>query len=217
MLTDLLHNVVQQSHDIANIEILIAYDEDDLPTVKLVPQLSAEFPWARFYGRSRGTNCSDQYFNWLWRYSLGRYLWALNDDVLIETKDWDLLAWQKIQAFAPAQTDDILFGYTSDRHPRGPAYYSEFPFLSRAATEVLGYLLPPFFPGYGADNYIHALFLAIDRIVDMGEIKVRHICPPDATAHTHPWSNVRNDSQAPQDIEKLRSSLRPARLPSNII
>lgn len=96
----------------------------------------------------------------------GDWIMLANDDVIMETKDWDLILKSKIQEFpdqlALLWPDDNMFG----------ARLSCFPIFSRKAAELVQ-LFPAPYRRYKLDDTIYAIFPRKRRVF-LSEILLRH-------------------------------------------
>lgn len=203
-LTTLARNVRDLTDDISEVEMLVAIDDDDLALNAIAPGLMKEYNWLHIYTRPRSTNCSEDYINWLWRKSSGRYLWVLNDDIRIATGHWDTVMREAIQRFEPAKEDDILLGCVHDGSvSQGIDHYCEFPVISNAGAQALGYCLCPRQPGWHADSFIHAVYSAVKRVADIRCVQVTHYRPADVIHYNLPWTTLDKNQSISEDVDKL--------------
>ena len=162
--------------------------------------------WNRIVKRAKAENIS-----------IGEYIFILNDDVVFLTKDWDKIAYEKLES---AKTKDgILYGKTYDtsvdRPPGGE--YSSFPVVSRSAFNTLGFVMHNDFVGLGGDSAIFRVYRAINRVVDLTDIQLDHtlhneiskVLIPDLTAYHMRLNSAKNlvdptTLDVSKDIEKLQ-------------
>lgn len=85
-----------------------------------------------------------------------RYFWAMNDDVVIESNDWDV---------------EIL--KIPDGH-LGQGEDFSFPILTRTHLELFGEFFPEQLPGEGADVFVHEVYSSAGLLVQNPEIKTKH-------------------------------------------
>lgn len=170
LLANLIGSIVNTTEDIKSIELLIAYDLDDIPTEQFLRGL--DLPWLKAFGKERGNSLSHDYQNWLFRKSVGRNLFVLNDDVEFKTPSWDIIALRKIHP------DGIYYGWTADstniRINNSHDAYACFPIIGRKAVEILGWLMHEYYEGNSADIFVYNVFREVGRIVDLSEILVQH-------------------------------------------
>ena len=91
-----LHSLLSRSQDPTNIEILIAYDEDDVESATFFA--SSEWTqWVKDHNTQAqtfavtrwGYKQLHEYYNFLSRHSQGSWLLIWNDDASMETTGWD--------------------------------------------------------------------------------------------------------------------------------
>lgn len=178
------------------IEMIITVDNDDIGSVNFVKNLQLRKSLLNFkpiIGDRPKSLCAS--YNNMARQARGKYLFVMNDDVEIQTKNWDKIAWDKIEEFKKKNNfqDDIIYGMTSDTSIDKPAgkTYASFPIISKKAVDVLGFFMYEEFVGLGGDSSIIKIYEQVNRIVDMQEIVVDHVyhntifkvMAPDQTAH----------------------------------
>jgi hypothetical protein len=87
--------------------------------------------------------------------SRGRYLMAMNDDVLLRTPKWD----DKVRRVLDAVRDDIFLAHVND------LLFGQslccFPMVSRAFCELAGGFCPEEYERYRIDDYIHEAFVLL--------------------------------------------------------
>lgn len=176
LLDNFLFSVQQTTKDLNNIEILIRYDDDDHETEEYS---TADFPFSvKFSKGQRLTNLIAS-FNEMARAAKGENLFVCNDDIQILTPGWDQIALEKISAYKKNNNikDNIYYCRTDcnsiDRdQTKG---YCSFPIISKECVNVLGFFMYDKFVGLGGDSSIYLLYNAIDRVIDIPEIKIDHI------------------------------------------
>lgn len=199
-LFDFINSIKNGVNDKTNVEILIRIDEDDEESLKL-----AEYKFdfnVSFYCGQRPTNLLKA-INEIAFETKGENIFICNDDMRITTKNWDLIAINKINEYKKINNikDNIYYCKTdcnsADRyHDKG---YCSFPIISREAVETVGFFMHESFVGLGADHGIYRVYQSIGRVIDLQDIKVDHIfhrtikdvMNPDLTA-----IEMRNNSAA---------------------
>jgi hypothetical protein len=193
LLANFCRTVEENTFDKENIEMLVACDDDDKETIETLKNM--KYPWLKYYVRPRGNSISRDYQNWLYPHSKGEYLFVLNDDVELKTKNWDQIALQKIQDYP--HKDGIFCGWIADdtkvRIRDKKDAYSCFPLFTRKAVNALGYLMNEYYGGWSADIFIYNVYKEIDRILDMSEILVQH--------YTH-WLGNRERDETNRSMER---------------
>jgi len=202
-LSALLDSIAETADDLSRVEVLVAVDVDDKETLAwLSPTshdqldeglvLSGKWPFAlKFLIMKRAVNFSQEYYSRLYRFSAGRYIMALNDDVCFLTKGWDTLALKTLDAFKARFADGCVLGKCDDGYK---ARYPCFPVLSREAVEITRgcqwrgwnaeqpYYFHPGFTAWGADIHICRLWdsYPLKRMVELPFV-VDHV-----SHHNHP-------------------------------
>jgi hypothetical protein len=203
------------------IEFVITADDDDLETINFLNTLKDRntFEFKTIIG-PRLNNLIKSFNNMALK-AKGKYLFVLNDDSEIQTKNWDTIALEKINKYKLDNDikDDIIYCATEDnsvdRHKeRG---YSSFPIISLESVKALGFFMYEQFVGLGGDSSIYKLYHGINRVIDLREIELDHvyhnnffsIMSPDLTAHEM-RVNTQNNYVDPylfevsNEIEKLK-------------
>lgn len=158
----------------AKIEVLVAYDQEDNITAEVAPHLMELFPWLKMYRIPRITNIA-AYQNWLFRISNGKYIILVNDDCVFETMCWDTIAMSVIKERGPK--DGVFYGWISDGHDggRNMGRYSNMPLISKRSASILGYVMNEHFKGWTADAFLHSIFHKAGRVIDIGDVFIRHL------------------------------------------
>lgn len=136
MLRTSLLSLADKAHDTGNLEILLAFDNDDTATYKWVeqnvlPELDqrgVEYSCMSF--ERMGYIRLNEYYNALSAEAKGNWLFFWGDDAIMETQDWDL----------------AILSETRFRVLRAPAHNSHpiaiFPIVPRKWYEIFGYFSP---------------------------------------------------------------------------
>lgn len=177
LLSDLCNSLDSTAADKSNFEMIAAYDLDDTATCNIMPQLEARYPWFKSNGRNRSNNISKDYHNWLKDQVAGDYVIICNDDTVMRTYHWDVVAMQKITNYLSDKPDGIFYGWIADSllDRAGGVGYCCFPMLSKKAIEIIGYAMHPYYTGWNADIHLYRLFQSIDRVLDLSEVWIDHI------------------------------------------
>ena len=106
--------------------------------------------------------------------SRGRYLMAMNDDVLLRTQDWD----DQIRLMLDAVRDDIFLVHVNDKL-FGPKLCC-FPLVSRTFCNMAGGFCPGEYERYRIDDHIHQIFSLLaanghNRIFYLPNIVFEHL------------------------------------------
>ncbi len=129
-----LKTLLDRTADITGIEVLLAVDRDDQPTIDhclnvLKPWLESVNCSYKFLQFDRlGYGRLHQYLNELSTHACGRWLFFYNDDAAMETAEWDQIVLDNGNEFY------LLRAETNHKHP-----YAIFPILPREWVEITGY------------------------------------------------------------------------------
>ncbi len=204
LLVDCIHSFWQNTNNLDRIEFCFYCDSEDSETLDCYENYLKKLPLdIRIYVGPRPSSLNAAN-NLLASQATGRYLQNINDDLLLTTKSWDTIALRRIEEFKRDNNikDDIIYGKTqcNSIDHSSEIEYSSFPLVSLEAFKTVGFLMPETFRGLGADNYIYRIYNEINRVVDLSEIKMRHILHetleqvmnPDETAarmRANSWAN----------------------------
>jgi hypothetical protein len=178
LLDSLLNSIVQNTADQKNCEVITVIDSDDRVTRRFMERFQNTCPFARFVVRDRAPNLNDDYLNWAWRnFSTGDNIIVVNDDVVIKTPNWDRLIMADLSRYLSDKPDGVAYGWIQDglTSRAGGMNYCCFPLITRKAADVLGFVMPPQFPGWGADIGIYRIYSAVNRICDLSSVYFEHI------------------------------------------
>lgn len=169
LLKNFLNSVRNNTADLDNLEVLISCDNDDIPTLDMLDSFEDPFNIS-YESIPRDRRLNDRLTN-LAKQTQGRYIFNINDDCELMTKDWDIPTYRILDSCG-----NIIYGRTSDNsvdHSPNVKYCS-FPIISRDAFDALGYFMSSKFGGLGADVHLFRIFDALDLVVDV-PIYIRHI------------------------------------------
>ena len=208
----------------SEIEFVITADDDDVETVMFLKTLKdrGTFEFKTIVGpRIKNLHKS---INNMALQAKGRYLFVLNDDSEVITKDWDKIFLEKIREYKQQRgiKDDIIYAATRDNSVDkvvGKGYAS-FPIVSSEAVKALGFFMYDEFVGLGGDSSIFRVYEGAGRVVDMSKIELDHvyhsnifnIMSPDLTAYEmrvnsseHPVDPFNIDVS--NEVRKLREAI----------
>lgn len=181
---ELLKKINENTKDLSKIQVLFYVDEDDKETIDFLKselyfnsvgegkiELSA-------FIRPRPSSLNEA-INYLASQAKSQYLFNINDDCQIITKDWDEIILNKIAAFKTQNNikDDIIYCKTGDNSIDRDASkgYCSFPIISRQAVDAIGLFMYPQFVGLGGDSSIFRVYNELNRVVDCSEIQLDHV------------------------------------------
>ena len=129
-----LISLVDKAHDVSKLELLLAFDHDDVESIAyfnetIAPELKSKGCRYFCYGFERlGYLRLNEYLNSLAKTAKGRWLMFWGDDAIMISQDWDLRITE--------HTDfSVLRIPTHNCHP-----YAIFPIVPREWYEMFGYL-----------------------------------------------------------------------------
>ena len=181
LLENLLISIQATTTNKADIEVIVAYDFDDTPTAARVSLWSERFKdlSVQFHGRVRSKQLNKDYINWMTKnFTSGKYIWGVNDDVLFQTPNWDVLAWDLLEAYLKDKPDGVVYGQTDDGTLNKPAIgiFSCFPIISKVAADAMGGFFDDEFWSWNADIAVYYVYERLGRIIDLRDtIKVEHL------------------------------------------
>lgn len=194
LLNNLLKSIRDNTENINQVEVLVGIDHDDTTTQNVVKILTDSYPFMQFHSRKRSSWLNRDYLNWLYNeFSKGDYIIVCNDDVVFETKNWDIIMLAKLNSYLADKPDGIVYGYINDAliNRQGLGYCC-FPLISRAAAEAAGFAIPPEYPAWSADVALWRVYSALNRICDISEVMIKHISHHSGT---RPRDSINNHVQ----------------------
>jgi hypothetical protein len=178
LLDSLLHSIVNTVGDKSNCEVICVIDTDDRVTKRFLDRFKTSCSFVRFVVRDRAPNLNDDYLNWAWRnFSTGRNIIIVNDDVVFKTANWDSIILAHLDKYLADKPDGIAYGWIEDglKSRAGGLRYCCFPLITRKAAETVGFVMPPEFPGWGADIGLFRIYSAVNRICELPGVAVDHV------------------------------------------
>ena len=187
----LLTSIVETTYDKTNVEVLIAYDVDDIPTRDFliatnadgVTQLQLNFPdlIIKAFGRQQSPFINRDYYNWLADKATGDFLWVMGDDLKILSPNWDSIAFDRLEVYLENKPDRVVYGNIDDGTPPPkdqPKFFCCFPIFSKEAVKALGFVFHNEIATWGADFAIYHIYGSseIDRMCNLFDVKIDHIC-----------------------------------------
>jgi hypothetical protein len=103
-----------------DIEIILVVDKCDVVLKPMIPELEARYKnlHLRFFIVDRSEHFVRDYYNFAARQANGRWVLAINIDVVFMTMGWDKIIASRMEEAASACGDDILYGIVKDGLPR---------------------------------------------------------------------------------------------------
>ena len=171
----LINSIIENASDVSKVELWVGWDEDDAETESVMELVEKEgIPIDIYSYRNSGegtgicNTCDDPVLNRhadmltpMSQASDGDYLWVLNDDVTIQTTNFDLYLEEFIENYLKDKPDRIAYCQTHEifrlpdrgvvERDRLKAHYSCYPLITRELFDVLGFFLPHELTQSGSD------------------------------------------------------------------
>jgi aspartyl/asparaginyl beta-hydroxylase (cupin superfamily) len=191
-LATLLRSVARTTRAAHRIEVLCYVDADD-PALPGYRRLAHEAENRLGFGRlvlAVGEPVGvPGAWNALAARATGDYLLMANDDQFYVDHGWDAILDRRLDALAAQCPDEVLCLYfDAGQYPEGGC---DFPIISRAWYETLGYYVPEIFQQWQAERWIFDLARRIDRLYPVAGVLVEHLhyqdykAPFDTTYQRH--------------------------------
>lgn len=192
LLKNILGSIAGTTANIKDIEVLVAYDEDDTATKNFIQLNSGLYPFVSWNMTKQSKNFSKDYYNWLFTMSTGKWIIVCNDDSEFRTQGWDTIAENAINAYI-GNKPSVFMGWIEDglgdARLFDMANYCCFPLFGRDGVKAVGYIFPERIPTWGADIWARKLYDTIGRVVVL----------PFTIFHLNHWNHTR-----PQDAVNKR-------------
>jgi glycosyltransferase involved in cell wall biosynthesis len=179
----LLGTLKENTNNPDRIEVLFAYDEDDIITEAYLQHCKNRFPFSiRIFSREQSDFFNRDYYNWLADKAMGEFVWVIGDDLLFIKEDWDVFLIQKINEYLSTHQTRIIYINIKDNTPP-PAEnlprYANFPLISKEAIRVVGFFMPPEIPSWSGDYLVYLIYCGAktNRILEMEEELLHHVSP----------------------------------------
>jgi len=177
LLKNILHSILSTVSNEEDIEVLVAYDDDDQKTKEFINAFGNGHGIIRWVECKRSLNFSRDYYSHCAKMATGRWLLICNDDAEFRTMSWDVLA-DQVLSEAVGTGPDVIYGWVEDglgKHRMSQFNdYTCFPILGKAGVDALGCVFPDDIPTWGADIWARYLYGQIRRVVKV-PITVFHL------------------------------------------
>lgn len=192
LLKNLISNIEKTTKFLDKTEVLIRIDDDDKESVEFAAENTKSY--VKFFIDKRAASLN-ACLTFLAQQSSAEFVFQINDDCEILTQNWDEIILNKIQEYRSSKKikDRILYvGVEDNSMDKTPgAKYSSFCAISKKAIDVIGLIMYEEFVGLGGDSSIYRVYEAIDRVLNVPEVKMDHfyhssyfaVVNPDLTAH----------------------------------
>lgn len=177
LLENLCRSLISTTQNHNNIEVLVGCDHDDSVYKNKQSYLEETFKRInlKLYFRNRSSYLNRDYLNWLFKFSCGKYIIALNDDCEFVNRNWDEISLPVLNSFQGRNKDGVVYGHTETFTGKPNLCY--FPLLSRVACDAAGMVMPPERTSWSADYDLHFIYThhLVNRHLPLPELKIRHI------------------------------------------
>lgn len=186
-----IDSIITQANNKENFEIHLGIDDDDISIIPMIKELKKIYSDYNIFEhvRVRSNSLVDSYINWMGaNFCKGDYLFILNDDCIVKTKNWDVVAYNALENFLKNKKDRIVCGMPEDLiDPHGHKNsweftFSCFPIISKEATKALGFVLDPAYLHSHSDYDICELYSTVGRGVDLRKLLIVQNQPPEIKA-----------------------------------
>lgn len=167
-LDSFLKSLLENTSCINNIEIIIYIDRDDTESQKYE---NKDLNITKLIGPKLTMG---QYNSVCYRHCVGNIVMLVNDDLVIETKNWDKILKSRLNEFP----DDIFLAFPNDGINK--SNLCSFPILSRKTCDALVHPFPPLYKRLFIDTHIMDVFIRLSkyekqRVIYLDEIKFTHL------------------------------------------
>lgn len=180
LLNNFLSSVEETVSDFNNVEVLLAYDNDDEQMKVHAERIKNDYKIdIRLFSVDRSGNFNRDYYNFLASKSTGDYLMICNDDCMFVTKNWDEIASKQIEAkmwrdriayiqFNDGEMEEYRKIWQRDKD------YGCFPLVTKEVYRALGEVLCDKYVNWGADIFLWEVFRNANRIIKVPDVDVIH-------------------------------------------
>jgi hypothetical protein len=167
-----LDSVFQNTHQINNLEILFAIDNDDGISLINIEKMQHKYSkiLIKYFTRNRSEMLNEDYYNWLGRQAQGDMLWIMGDDVVIVQPKWDVYITNTLECYFSKYPDRIVCASIKDNTPPPSHRLPKYPCFPMFSKETIiaqeGWLLHPKVPTWGADYVTYCIFKPLGRLLE---------------------------------------------------
>lgn len=161
----LLNNIKTSCEFPDKVETIFYVDEDDTETIGELQTLGANY----HINRADSIVLFSDMWNKILYKSSGDILFTGGDDIEFKTFGWDT----QIRNIFDNHSDKILLIGTEDGIQHGNL--AVHPFVHKNWVNTLGYILPPYFKYWYADNWLTDVARTINRYMYLPNIVIQHV------------------------------------------
>ncbi len=177
-LSRLFESIKNTVSNFADIELLVARDEDDKGSKDRINSL-LQYYKIKVFSRPRSEWLNEDYYNWLAKEAKGQYIWALADDLVLMQKSWDKTIYNRLEGYLVDKPDRIVcavIAHNTHFKKENVRIIPSFPLISREAIKAVEFFLPPQLPTWGADIILSRLYGKLHRLLQIEDkCYVNHI------------------------------------------
>ena len=217
LLQGCLRSFFDNARDPTKVEVVLLCDYDD-PTATNFGAIVPNPAWnVKVVFQHRSRRMIRDYNNYGSQCSTGKYIWQLNDDFEMTTKEWDAILKERIDAFLADKPDRILYVQVDDSTHTNWEVAAEWgcccPIISRESLDAMNAFMPSEIDMWGADVELWHIFqlLPESRVVNaIPEVKLLHhsrhneTAPPDELSHHVEAVSIKRDLQIPELVAYTR-------------
>ena len=168
----LYKNLTETIGQVKEVELLLKVDDDDR-----FPHI--EGSWIRVFRGARSEFLQRDYYNFLAEKAYGNYLWAIGDDIVFQTKNWDKHLEKKIEDLLKNIPDRIAYIYVDETDSQ--AKHPCFPLITKEAFKALGMYFHPELMSWGADRTLFEVYSGINRVFHVPGVAIKHLSYHDGS------------------------------------
>ena len=168
----LLDSIKTTTKNPQNIEVLFACDEEDSSSINNIKSAQQRLPELsiKYFTRKRTSHINKDYYNWLATFATGDYLWISADDLRFLQESWDVMILEQLNYYFKDKPDRIACISIKDNTPKPSPWLPKFPcfpMFTKEVLKVMGFLLYPKVPTWGADYVAYQTFKPINRLLEI--------------------------------------------------
>ena len=167
-LYNFLNSIKNTAYDKQNIAIYFYVDNDDEGTINNIENIKRDFNDLQIIFKIGPRIVLSNCWNALWNISQNEIIMHSGDDILFISKNWD----QKVIEEFNKINDKLILVYGPDGIQNEKL--GTHSFISRKATKILGYFVPPYFPWGHNDTWLNIIYSILQRRKYFPEIIIEH-------------------------------------------
>ena len=157
------HSLLENSFSIKNIEIILYIDSDDLASQQYVNDY---LNITKLIGPKLTMG---QYNSVCYQHSIGNIVMLVNDDLIVQTKDWDKLLFDRLAKVS----SKVFLAYPNDGINKGNL--CSFPIMTRETCETMVFPFPSIYKRLFIDTHVMDVFIRLNKIKEKSLIYLEEI------------------------------------------